>query len=210
MTIRASGTLMKNTQRQDRYCTSQPPSTGPSTEVTEVKPDQVPIAWPRRSLANELLISARLPGTSSAPPMPWTARATINMLLLGASPHQTEASAKRAVPATKTLRRPNRSPSEPPTRMSAERKSAYASTTHWTSAADAWNSLCNAGRAMFTTEPSIKAMLEPRIVATSTHTPLGRAGRQGGAERIISSSHGALIELSMLAAFLQEKIDFSN
>jgi hypothetical protein len=36
----------------------------------------VPIARPRSSSGNSVLMIARLPGTSSAPPTPWIARAT--------------------------------------------------------------------------------------------------------------------------------------
>src|SRR5712692_3600247 len=69
-TTAASGTLRKKTQRQEAYWTNTPPSTGPTTVVIEEKPDQVPIARPRCSLLNEALMIARLPGTSSAPPIP--------------------------------------------------------------------------------------------------------------------------------------------
>src|SRR5438093_5103468 len=90
-------------------------------------------------------------------------------------------------------RRPSRSPSEPPTSRSAERRSAYASTTHWTSATVAPSSRCSAGRATLTTVPSMKARLEPSTVVASTH---GRAASaQGGEERAARttpSSHGCL------------------
>src|SRR6266850_1043661 len=62
-------------------------------------------------------------------------------------------------------RRPKWSPSEPPSSKSAARKSAYASTTHWTSMAVALRLACSAGSATLTTVPSMKTMLDPRIVA---------------------------------------------
>ena len=40
---------MKKTQRQEKCCTSHPPSTGPMAAVIPVKPDHVPIALPRWS-----------------------------------------------------------------------------------------------------------------------------------------------------------------
>ncbi len=98
--------------------------------VIEVNPDHVPIARPRSFSEKLALIRARLPGTSNAPPIPWTALATINCPMFGASPHQAEASEKIATPAAKTFRRPYRSPKDPPTSSSAARKSAYDSTTH--------------------------------------------------------------------------------
>ena len=70
---------------------NHPPSTGPIAAVIDVKPDQVPIARPRSFSGKFALISARLPGTSSAPPIPWRPLATISCRMLGASPHQAEA-----------------------------------------------------------------------------------------------------------------------
>ena len=62
---------------------------------------------------------------------------------------------------------PNWSASDPPTRMSAPRKRAYASTTHWTSVMVAPSSLCSAGSATLTTVVSMKVIAEATIVATS-------------------------------------------
>ena len=39
--------------------------------MIEVKPDHVPIARPRSFSGKLALMRARLPGTSSAPPIPW-------------------------------------------------------------------------------------------------------------------------------------------
>src|SRR6266566_2094541 len=90
-------------------------------------------------------------------------------------------------------RRPSRSPSEPPTSRSAARRSAYASTTHWTSAAVAPSSRCSAGKARLTTVPSTKARLEPRTVVASTHGRAASAhGGEGRAARTTPSSHGGL------------------
>ena len=49
---------------------------------------------------------ARLPGTSSAPPTPCSARAAISKPDVGASPHSTEAAVNTAAPATNTVRCP--------------------------------------------------------------------------------------------------------
>ena len=84
------GTLMKNTQRQDPCSANHPPRTGPMAAVMEVKPDHVPMARPRSCCEKLALISARLPGTRSAPPIPWSPRATINWRIPGARPHQAE------------------------------------------------------------------------------------------------------------------------
>src|SRR5437660_10919556 len=123
-TTTASGTLRKNTQRQEAYWTNTPPSTGPTTVVSAENPDQVPKARPRCSSLKEALIIARLPGTSRAAPIPCTARARISDSTVGESPHQMEDRVKTAMPRAKMRRRPYRSPRDPPTRMSEERKSA--------------------------------------------------------------------------------------
>jgi hypothetical protein len=54
------------------------------------------------------------------------------------------------------------------------------------------------GSATFTTEPSIKAMLDPRMVATRIHGPArGAHGVALGAERITPSSHGDFMKLAI-------------
>src|SRR6266566_9618442 len=92
--------------------------------------------------------------------------------------------------------RPNKSPSDPPTRISAARKSEYASTTHCTWVALAFKSVCSTGSATLTTVPSMNAMLDPRMVAASTHGPISLVlGAHSGAAWITPSSHGGLIIL---------------
>ena len=87
--------------------------------MSEENPAQVPIARPRSPSGKLALMIARLLGTSSAPPIPCTARAAISIPAPGAIPQATEAAVKTATPITKILRRPNRSPAAPPTRISA-------------------------------------------------------------------------------------------
>src|SRR6266853_3155019 len=87
--------------------------------------------------------------------------------------------------------------------MRAARKSEYASTIHCTSVAVAFSSLWMTGKATLTTEPSIKAMLDPRMVATSTQTPTrGAQGVALGAERITPSSQGNFTKVAMFVRFL--------
>ena len=115
---------MKNTHLHEPCSVNHPPSTGPMAAVIDVKPDHVPMARPRSFWEKLALIRARLPGTSSAPPIPWRPLATMSCRMLGASPHQAEATEKITTPAAKILRRPYRSPKDPPMRSSAARKSA--------------------------------------------------------------------------------------
>lgn len=105
-TASAMGTLMKKTQRHEACWTSHPPRTGPAAVVMDVKADQVPMARPSCSRGNETLMSARLLGTRSAPPMPCTPRATISWPTVGANPHHAEAPENRTTPVMKTLRCP--------------------------------------------------------------------------------------------------------
>ena len=66
----------------------------------------MPMAWARSSSRNVDWMIARLPGVSSAPPMPCRARATISTPALGATPHSSEATANQTTPVTKMRRRP--------------------------------------------------------------------------------------------------------
>ncbi len=121
---------MRKTARHEIVCTSQPPRAGPIVVAIAVPADQVPTARPRSSSGKAAPSIARLAGTRSAPPTPWIARDAMSAAAFGATPQASDAAAKTRAPSTKTRRRPNRSASAPPTRMSEERKSAYASTTH--------------------------------------------------------------------------------
>jgi len=123
ITTIASGTLMMNTHRHDAVCARKPPTTGPTAPMIEANPDHVPIARPRSAPVNVTLISASDSGSASAAPMPCTERATISTITLGASAPPTDAKPKIAIPIAKNFRRPKRSPSAPPTRISAERNS---------------------------------------------------------------------------------------
>src|SRR5712671_6777204 len=112
-----------------------------------------------------------------------------------APPQPAEATAKIATPTTKIRRRPNRSPSEPPTRIKAAKNSPYDSTTHCISKTVTWKVAWIAGRATFTTVLSMKAMLEPRIVATSIQVlALAAHGTPASVVRFTTSSHGVLIK----------------
>jgi len=89
--------------------------------VIEANPDQVPIARPRASPVKVALSSASDSGTASAPPIPCSALAASTISIDGASAQASEATAKTAIPIMYIRRRPYRSPSAPPSRISAER-----------------------------------------------------------------------------------------
>ncbi len=96
---------------------------GPTAPATPASPDHAPIAAARSSPWKDAEIRASDPGVSSAPPMPCSARAPISTSIEGANPHSAEASANQTTPIRKIRRRPNRSPSEPPSRMNPARVS---------------------------------------------------------------------------------------
>src|SRR5580692_2582098 len=124
------------------------------------------------------------------------ARARINCAMLCDKPHQIDAAAKIAMPTTKMRRRPNRSPAAPPVKTNADRQSVYALTSHWITATDVARSVSIAGSATLTTDSSIKAMLEPRIVTANTHgLVLAALLRAATVARIAASSHGCALGL---------------
>ena len=89
---------MKKIARHDQVSTSHPPNTGPRALVNADAPAQVPMARPRSAAGKAALMTARLLGTSNAPPMPWIALATISTKALGARPLATEAAVKIDIP----------------------------------------------------------------------------------------------------------------
>jgi hypothetical protein len=66
----------------------------------------------------------------------------------------------------------------------------------------AWKLDWSAGRATLTTVPSIKAMLEPRMVAASTQGPaFALHGAPAFRDRMTPSSHGGFMETVDARAF---------
>ena len=58
-------------------------------------------------------ISAKLPGVSRAPPIPWRARAATSVSMFGAKPQAVEATANHTTPIRNTRLRPKWSPISP-------------------------------------------------------------------------------------------------
>ena len=119
-----NGTLSRKAQRHEKWSTRKPPTTGPTAAVMPLNADQVPIARPRSACGKLAPSSARLPGTSSAAPMPCTARAATSWPTPCAAAQAADASVNTAAPTRNTRLRPKRSPSAPPTSSSADRNSA--------------------------------------------------------------------------------------
>ncbi len=138
---------------------------------TPLKPDQAPMALPRSSGRNVASRMARLPGVSSAAPMPCRARAAMRTPEVGAAAHSRDARANQMTPARKMRLRPYLSPSEPASSSRPARVSVYAVTTHCSESMPTWKSRPMAGSAMPTTVASMDAIADPRTVASRTHRP---------------------------------------
>jgi hypothetical protein len=77
--------------------------------------------------------------------------------------------------------------------------------THCTSTIVAFMSVCSAANATFTTVPSMKAMLDARIVTTSIQRleDFGQ-GAVAGCDRIMLSSQGSRMNADMISAIITE------
>jgi hypothetical protein len=111
--------LTQKIARHDRASTSAPPPAGPTTVAIPVHAVQVPTALPRAGPSKVDATIASEPGTSSAPAMPCSARAAIRNTSLGASAQRIEVAPKLTRPISNIRRRPNWSPIDPPTSISA-------------------------------------------------------------------------------------------
>ena len=113
-----TGTLIRKINRQLPASSSHPPTKGAIAADTPLKPAQVPIARTRSSGRKVASMIARLAGVISAPPTPWVARAAMSHPIPGETAHSTDARVNQVNPARKTRRRPQRSLSEPASRIS--------------------------------------------------------------------------------------------
>ena len=120
----------ENTHRHESASTSHPPANGPAAVDTADHAAHCPIAAPRSSPANAMSSIARLFGTSNAPAAPCTTRSATRGISPGASAHPAEAIAKATHPIANTRARPKRSPSAPPSSISALRVRRYPLMTH--------------------------------------------------------------------------------
>src|SRR3954452_1530235 len=109
-----AGVLIRNTEPHQKCSSRNPPSTGPMVMPPISTALQNAIAFDRCAGSwNMFRISASVDGIRVAPPMPSTARATINCSGFCAYAAATEATPKPIAPNSSSRRRPIRSPSEP-------------------------------------------------------------------------------------------------
>ena len=186
---------MKNTQRHDACSTSQPPSTGPTAAVIALNAgpgaDRPPRASRRTKAA---LMSARLraPAARRRRPARRAPRSAASDARRQAARRRGEREERDPDQRRRAAGRSDRPASRRPaaarrgTARRPRRPTAPAATV-------APRRVCSAGSATLTTVPSMKAMLEPRIVAASTHGPALGAQRPSAAPAAMTpSSHGAL------------------
>jgi hypothetical protein len=114
-----------------------------------------------------VLRSVRLSGATMPAPRPCTARAAISASVLGASAAAAEASVKMPRPATKTRRRPSRSPSAAPVSRKTAKASVYALTVHSSASSDAPRSSRMLVSALLTTRLSRLTMKMATAVTAS-------------------------------------------
>jgi hypothetical protein len=105
-TTSPTGTLIRNASRHDQACTSSPPSSGPIAPARPDSPDHAPIARARSSRTNADWMIASEPGVSSAPPMPWRARAATSISVFSATPHSTDETPNHTTPTWTSRRLP--------------------------------------------------------------------------------------------------------
>ncbi len=116
------GTLSQNTGRQPPAVTTAPPSTGPAASASADTPAQTPRARARSARPGwALVMTASVPGSSSAAPNPWPARAATSSGAVAASPHAADATPNSPKPVRTTRRWPTTSPSAPPVSRNAAR-----------------------------------------------------------------------------------------
>ena len=172
---RPIGTLIQKIQCQSRPCTTAPPTSGPPATASPPMAPQIPTIAPRRSGGNAAARIVRLSGVTSAAPRPWTARAPIRALALGASAHAAEASVNSSSPVTYIRRRPSRSPSAAAVMMPAANGSVYAFTVHSSVATLPPRLAWIAGSAVTTTSESSAVIKKATDVSTSAQLRWPRA-----------------------------------
>src|SRR3954447_4222138 len=133
-------------------------------------PAHRPSAFARSCGGNVTVMIDSVPGISSAPPTPCSARNTISCWGELARPHANENRVNTASPPRNIRLRPYRSPRMPPVSSSEANASTYASTTHWSSEKPALRSCWMRGSATLTTVLSSIAIARAKHIVSRTMT----------------------------------------
>ena len=130
--IVAMGTLMRNTEPHQKWTKRKPPNIGPIATPSPAVPDQIPIARARsRSAVNTLVRIDNVQGIRAAAPTPMTARAAVRRSGVPDQAARADPTPKTTSPPMNTHLRPTRSPNAPNVRSRPAKKTAKASTIHW-------------------------------------------------------------------------------
>src|SRR5579875_1197230 len=134
-TVRPNTRLNQKMPRQLHSPIRMPPTIGPAASARPDVPAQMPIALFLALASGYRWRSIdRVPGSLAAAPMPITARPAMRTWTLGASADRTEPAQNVAAPASMTSFLPTSSPIIPHASMRLAKVSAYAPTTHCSSA----------------------------------------------------------------------------
>ncbi len=158
------------TQRHDAHSVSMPPSRSPTAAPAPDNALKMPKAFGLSAGSVKVTLSSEsAAGASSAANSPWATRAATSISKLPAAPPTTDAAAKPIRPVMKVVRRPNRSPSRPPSSSRLPNAKAYPVMTHCRLPSLKPRSCCASGSAMFTTVASSVTMSCATPSTTSTH-----------------------------------------
>src|SRR4029079_16372476 len=190
----ATGALTKKIHGQLKYDVRTPPTRTPTAAPLPEAAPQIPSAMLRSRPSAKVVISRERPaGASSAPPRPWSPRNATSEPRDPEGPHRTELTAKRAIPAAKTLRRPRTSASLPPSSRNPPKTIAYAVTTHSRPDCVKPRSVSIDGSATFTIATSRITMNCATTMSASAAQGLVGSSRRRIAETDIYSSSQSLI-----------------
>ncbi len=104
---------MKKIQRQDAAVTMKPPSGGAITGAARAGQVRIAMARMRSGFGVARSTASRPTGTISAPPAPWTMRASVKETRPVDRPQATDARVKTATAVQNTRRAPKRSAAQP-------------------------------------------------------------------------------------------------
>jgi len=157
------GRLTRKIQCQLRAPVKTPPRITPLVPPPDVTNPKIPMAFARSEGSRKrLIMSESASASTTAPPRPWTALATMSISGETESPQTRDASVKNAIPRRNRRRCPKRSPSLPPSRRKPPKVSMYALTTHTSEVAENPRSALIDGRATFTIVTSRTIIKTPR------------------------------------------------
>jgi hypothetical protein len=190
-TSAATGTLMRNAQRQERSSVSSPPRTAPAVKPDDISAPLRPSARSRSGPSRNAVVSrARPAGVTAAVARPCNTRATTSISGDTASPPSKEEAPSTIMPPRNSRLRPTRSAIRPRSSVSPAAARAKAVEIHGRSASGKPSPLPTAGRATFRMEKSTATMnCAPRSRARTTFWwPViggarGASSVAGGAER---------------------------